>query len=103
MKPYREYSQDLKKELKKPKEAIGYLNAALEDGDPQVFLLALRDVAEAQGNMSHFAKKCKIPRASIYRMTSKTGNPSIANIIRVIQCLGLHFKLEQNRKAFLPK
>ncbi len=100
MKPYRDYRQDLKKELKDPKEAIGYLNAALEDGDPKVFLLALRDVAEAQGNMSRFAKKCRVHRGSIYRMTSKTGNPSIANVMRVIQCIGLHLKLERNRKAF---
>jgi DNA-binding phage protein len=52
MRPFREYKQDLAKELKNPTEAAGYLNAALADGDPKVFLLALRDVAEAQGGTS---------------------------------------------------
>ncbi|MEW6517566.1 MAG: addiction module antidote protein [candidate division FCPU426 bacterium] len=97
MKPYRKYKQDLMKELLDPKEAVGYLNAALEDGDPKVFLLALRDVAEAQGSISRLAKECKVHRASLYRMTSKTGNPSIENIMKMIKCIGLRLKVEGKR------
>ncbi len=39
------YQSDLINALKDPLEAQEYLNAALEDGNPEVFLLALRDVA----------------------------------------------------------
>ena len=43
------YQEELIEDLKDPSEAANYLNAALEDADPEVFLLALRDVAEAHG------------------------------------------------------
>lgn len=98
MKAGRDYHADLIKHLKKPKEAVGYLNAALEEDDPVLFLLALRNVAEAQGNMSRFARECKISRANIYKMTSKAGNPSIGNVIKLIRCLGLAIKVEEKGK-----
>ena len=43
-----EYQQDLIEALKKPEEAAAYLNAALEE-DRETFLLALRNVGEANG------------------------------------------------------
>jgi DNA-binding phage protein len=43
----RSYKQSLFKALQDPQEAKEYLNAALEDPSPQVFILALRHVAEA--------------------------------------------------------
>jgi DNA-binding phage protein len=42
------YKEHLLKQLQKPEEAAAYLNAALHDDDPHVFLLALRDTAEAK-------------------------------------------------------
>jgi DNA-binding phage protein len=46
--PYRE---TLLNALKNPGEAVHYLNACLEDGAVRVFLLALRDVADARGGI----------------------------------------------------
>ncbi len=43
------YKEHLLEQLKDPKEAAAYLNAALKDGDHHIFLLALRDVAEGKG------------------------------------------------------
>ena len=43
----RSYQADLHKALKSPVEAAEYMKAALEEGDPEVFLVALRDVAAA--------------------------------------------------------
>lgn len=45
----RPYKEELLEDLRDPSEAAAYLTAALEDGSPNVFLLALRDVAEAHG------------------------------------------------------
>ena len=45
----RPYKEGLLEDLRDPSEAVAYLTAALEDGSPNVFLLALRDVAEAHG------------------------------------------------------
>jgi DNA-binding phage protein len=42
------YHEDLLERLKDPAYAVEYLEAGLEEGDmPEVFLLALRNVAEA--------------------------------------------------------
>lgn len=38
------YQDHLLQRLQNPIEAAAYLNAALEDADPHVFLIALRDV-----------------------------------------------------------
>jgi len=54
----RSYQKTLVERLKNPKEAAAYLNAALDDDDLRVFLVALRDVAEAYRRASFFAKKC---------------------------------------------
>ncbi len=43
------YEDGLKASLIDPHEAAAYLNAALEENDQEVFLLALRDIAEARG------------------------------------------------------
>jgi len=47
------YKNHLNERLKDPIEAAGYLNAALDDENPHIFLLALKDVADA-----HVAKAC---------------------------------------------
>ena len=41
------YRESLLQDLQDPKEAAAYLTAALDEGDSAVFLLALRDVADA--------------------------------------------------------
>jgi DNA-binding phage protein len=49
--PYKEF---LYERLENPEEAAAYLNAALEDEDPTVFLIALRDIAQANGGMNYY-------------------------------------------------
>jgi len=62
----RDYRGDLIRSLKDPEEAIGYLNAALHDSDDRVFLIALRDVVEAQlGGMTNAAKMTHLNRESL--------------------------------------
>ena len=46
----RSYQDDLFKALQDTEEARAYLNAALEDGNAQVFILALQDVLNAKIN-----------------------------------------------------
>ncbi len=47
----RSYKEHLLQQLQDSEEAAAYLNAALQDDDHHVFLLALRDIAEFQGGM----------------------------------------------------
>lgn len=49
MKPTKSYQESLLASLRDPEEAAEYLNAALEESDERVFLLALNNVAQANG------------------------------------------------------
>ena len=71
------YDEGLKARLTDPQEAAAYLSAALEDGGQDVFLLALRDVAEARG-LSQVARKAKLNRENMYRILSVEGNPQLS-------------------------
>ena len=84
----RSYQESLKESLKDPKEAEAYLNASLDENDPELFLLALRNVAESQGGMSKFARKAKLNRESLYRMLSEKGNPQLDSLTQLLDVMG---------------
>jgi probable addiction module antidote protein len=88
------YNKSLVERLKKPKEAAAYLNAALEDEDVRVFLVALRDVAEAHGGISYLAKETDLNRESLYRTLSIQGNPTIMNLFLMLNAFGLEFNVK---------
>ena len=87
------YEDGLKESLKDPNEAAAYLNAALEDGSQEVFLMALRDVAEAKG-ISRIARQSKLNRENLYRILSSKGNPQLASLRSVLQSIGLKLIVE---------
>jgi len=55
------YREGLLEDIRMPSDAAAYLNAALEDGSYDGFLMAVRDVAEAMG-MSWFPKRYRTNR-----------------------------------------
>ncbi|MGE3556346.1 MAG: addiction module antidote protein [Candidatus Obscuribacterales bacterium] len=86
----RSYKDHLIESLKDPKEAMAYLKAALEDEDGHVFLLALRDVTEAQGSMSWLSGTTDLNRESLYRTLSVRGNPRLSSLRSVLEACGLN-------------
>ena len=95
--PYRSYKESLLKSLKDPREAELYLNAALEENDMEVFLLALYHVAKAFG-LSRLAEKAKIHRVSLHKMLSKRGNPEFSSILKLIHASGFQFAIKPRLK-----
>lgn len=93
--PKLSFKQDMIERLKKPKAAQAYLDAAVSDGDPDLFLEALKNVADAHGGMSHIARKVRLDRAGLYRMFSSNGNPTYRNLRNVLEALGYRFKIEK--------
>jgi len=87
------YVDGLYEDLGDPVEAAAYLNAAVEDGDQQVFLLALRDVAEARG-ITQTARSAGLNRENLYRMLSASGNPQLASLKSLLHSLGLRLSIE---------
>lgn len=90
-----DYRATLIESLKDPAEAVEYLRAALEEGDmPEVFLLALRNVAEARG-MQWLASEAHLNRENLYRMLSKEGNPELRSLYALLDALGLRLSVEE--------
>jgi probable addiction module antidote protein len=82
------YCDSLLRTLQDPKEAAEYLTAALEEGDTAVFLLALRDVADARG-IGTLAAKAQLNRENLYRMLSEHGNPQLDSLTALLDALDL--------------
>lgn len=93
-----EYQKDLIEALKDPEEAAAYLNAALEEGDRELFLLALRNVAEANGGMAAVADKANLNRESLYRTLSRRGNPEIRTLLNLLRGVGLRLNITPERE-----
>src|SRR5262249_33583870 len=91
------YREELLKAMKDPVEAAHYLSASLEDPDPRVFLMALRDVADAHGGMRKLSQGADLNRESLYRMLSGKGNPSFITLVSVLQQLGLRLEVQAKR------
>ena len=94
------YKEELIQSLKDPKEAAEYLNAALEEGSPEVFLLALKDVAESLGGgMSKLARKTRLNRENLYRMLSEKGNPELRSMGTLLDALGFKLAIEVKKAS----
>jgi probable addiction module antidote protein len=93
------YHEDLIESLKDPEEAIGYLQAALAESDmPEVFLLALRNVAEARG-MSELARAAHLNRENLYRLLSRSGNPELGSLVAILDALGLRLSVATKKAS----
>ena len=97
MKKGKAYQSDLIQSLRKPREAEEYLNAALQEDDPELFLRALRNVTEAQGGVTQLARKTKLNRESLYKMLSERGNPELRSLDALLHALGFRLAVTANR------
>lgn len=92
------YDEIIQNRLKEPEYAKLFLEAALEetrrDGDQEAFLLALREVVDAQGGVPTIAQKMDVPKQSLYKTLSKHGNPRLDTLGRVLQNIGLRLSVE---------
>lgn len=65
-----------------------YLNAALEDENPDVFLHAIADVAKARG-MTQLAKDTGLGRESLYKALAPGAKPRYDTILKLVRALGV--------------
>lgn len=94
MKKVKSYKKHLLERLKTPKEAPSYINTALEDHDFSVFLLALRDLAEAYGGVAQLAKATDLNRDSLYRTLSLKGNPNLFSLLLLFDAFGIELSVK---------
>lgn len=71
------------------------LNACLEDGEVEEFLLALRSVTKAFGGMAEVAKATGLHEKTLYKTLSEKGNPNLKTLLGTADVMGM-------RLAFVP-
>jgi len=65
-----------------------YLTAALENPDPDAFLVAVRDVAKAQG-IARVAVNAGLGRESLYKALRPGAHPRFDTVRRLLGALGV--------------
>jgi len=95
------YRDDLLESLKKPAETAAYLDASLEDGDRLVFLMAVKDVTDANGGIREIATAAAahLNRETLYRTLSKNGNPKLTSLDSILHAVGLRLSVEPVAEA----
>jgi probable addiction module antidote protein len=65
-----------------------YLNAVLEENDPDLFLAAVGDVAKARG-MMQIAREAGLGRESLYKALAPGAHPRYDTVLKVLHALGV--------------
>ena len=95
------FKENVFKRLQDLEFARIYLETAFEsyqeDGGTDALLLAMRDVAEAQGGIGKLAKKTTISREHLYDILASKHNPSLDNWLDILSALGFRVRLEQQK------
>ncbi|MGH7966921.1 MAG: addiction module antidote protein [Candidatus Binatia bacterium] len=92
----RPYEAGLDERLKNPQYAIEYLNAMLEENDPDLLLLGLRDVTRAYG-FTQIAQSTGLNRESLYKALAKGKNPRINTIMDILSAVGCRIRVESTK------
>ena len=84
---------DAAEHLTSPKAIAAYLNAAMEEDDPDLFLAALSDVARAKG-MGDVARLTGLGRESLYKALAPGAKPRYDTLFKVLHGLGVKLAVE---------
>src|SRR3954447_5829177 len=74
--------------------AANELDAALSEGEIELFLLSLRKVIRAGGGYVAVARKTGLNRTALYKILSSTGNPKLSTLIALLPLAGLRLSVE---------
>lgn len=91
--PAEEERNELIGRLRDPQYCSKYLSAAFRDS-AATFLMALRNVADAQKGMRKLAAEAGVNRENLYRILSESGNPRLDTLWAVLKAIGLRVSLE---------
>lgn len=84
---------DAAEHLTTPAAIAAYLNAAMEENDPDLFLAALSDVARARG-IGEVARESGLGRQSLYKALSPGSKPRYDTLFKVLHGLGVKLAVE---------
>ncbi len=84
------YREFLIESLKNPEHAAGFIEAILEEKDPEPELLgnALRKVIEARVKMNNLSESAKEHHEKLDKMLSESGGAEIYALVELLDALG---------------
>ena len=79
--------------LETPEEIEAYLQDALHDEDPHVFIAALSNVVRASG-VTAVAQKAGLSRESLYRVLNGQSMPRWDTVAKLLNALGIQLEMK---------
>jgi probable addiction module antidote protein len=79
--------------LSNEESIAAYLNAALDEPEPELLLLAVKNVARARG-MAQLAKDTGLGRESLYKALRAGSKPRYDTMLKVMRALGVKLRAE---------
>jgi len=79
---------DAAEHLETKEDMAAYLEAAFEDGNPELITAALGDIARAKG-ITQIACETGLGRESLDKALSPEGRPDFATVLKIVRALGL--------------
>lgn len=86
--------ESLDHELTNPEYTAIYLNDALNNGSVEEFLLALRNVVQANHEKTKKVSETELGRENFDQALSELGNPQFITVNKALSALGLQFSIE---------
>ena len=75
-----------------------YLNAVLADGDANLLLAAIGDIAKARG-MKQIARESGLDREILYKALTPGAKPNFVTMMQVLKALGVKLAMQPTRAA----
>ena len=98
MRQYRDFRDYHIEKLRDPEDARIFISIVLEDyeedGNIEAFLLALKDVTEAQGGIAKLVKHAKLNEQNINDIFSNKENLKFDDLEAILQALGFRLSVE---------
>ncbi|MGL5035597.1 MAG: addiction module antidote protein [Microcystaceae cyanobacterium] len=81
------YPWDVAEHLQTKEDIVAYLEAALEEGDPELIVVALKDIAHCQK-----MKQVIEQNDSVYQALLTNNNPDFVTILKAFKMFGLRLQ-----------
>ncbi len=78
--------------LQSPQDVAEYLQAAYQDDDPKVFVVALGHVVRKHG-VSEVARRAQLNRESLYKLFNGKAQPRWDTIQKLLKALNIRIKI----------
>ena len=95
----RNWDDYVREAIEDPKLAAEYLNAAAEDEDGRVFMIALKHVIDVYGGLSNLARKARLNRGSLHRALTGKGNVKFDTLHKTLAAAGFQITFRPMRKT----